>query len=76
MFIPVELFYRPTEHRTQAVGRIAAALGKSDGWLVVLCMDRIDCHMLCIVGVALGNGSAFLLGMSDAVVQEQIVTLA
>jgi hypothetical protein len=38
-------------------------------------MGRIDCHMLCIVGVALGNGGAFFVGMSDAVVEEQVVTL-
>jgi hypothetical protein len=34
---------------------------------------RIDCHTLCIVGVALGNGGAFVLGMSDAVVEEQMM---
>jgi hypothetical protein len=60
------------------VGGIAAALGEpnGDGWLVALCMGRIDCHMLCIVGVAvaLGNGDAFILGVSDAVVEEQIIT--
>jgi hypothetical protein len=32
--------------------------------------------MLCIVGVALGGGGAFVLGISDAVVEEQVVTLA
>jgi hypothetical protein len=58
------------------VGGITAALGEpnGDGWLVALCMGRIDCHMLCIVGVALGNGDAFILGMSDAVVEEQVIT--
>jgi hypothetical protein len=64
------------EHRTQAVGHIAAMLGKPNGWLVVLCMGRINCHMLCIVGVTLGNGGVFILGLGDAVVEEQIVTLA
>jgi hypothetical protein len=39
-------------------------------------MDGIDCHKVCIVGVILGNGSAFILGMGDAVVKEQIVTFA
>ncbi len=32
--------------------------------------------MLCIVGVTLGNGIAFILGMSDAVVEEQIISYA
>jgi hypothetical protein len=53
-----------------------AALGKPDGWLVMLCMGRINCHMLCIVGAVLVNGGAFVLGVGDAVVKEQIVTFA
>ncbi len=32
--------------------------------------------MLHIVGVAFGNGGAFVLSVSDAVVEEQVVTLA
>jgi hypothetical protein len=39
-------------------------------------MGGIDCHMLCIVGVILGDGGAFVLGVSDAVFEEQIVTFA
>jgi hypothetical protein len=39
-------------------------------------MDGIDCHTPCIVGVTLGNGGAFILGVGDAVVEEQIVTFA
>ncbi len=58
------------------VGGILAALCKPDGWLVALCMDGIDYHMLCIVGVFLGNGYAFILGVGDTVVKEQIVTFA
>jgi hypothetical protein len=39
-------------------------------------MDGIDCHTPCIVGVVLGNGSAFFLSVGDAVVKEQIITYA
>jgi hypothetical protein len=39
-------------------------------------MGGINYHTLCIVGVILGNGGAFVLGMGDAVVDEQIVTFA
>jgi hypothetical protein len=74
MFVPVELFYGLIECRTQAVGRISAVLGKPDGWLVALCLVVIDCHTLCIVGVVLGSGSAFVLSMGDAIVKEQIIT--
>ncbi len=59
---------------TQAVGRILAVLGKPDGWLVLLCMGGIDCHMLCIVGAVHGNGGAFVIGMGGVVVKEQIIT--
>ncbi len=51
-------------------------LGKPDGSLVVLCMGGIDCHMLCIVGVVLGNGGVFTFGVGDAVVKEKIVIFA
>jgi hypothetical protein len=53
-----------------------AALGKPDGWMTALCMGRINCHTLCIVGVTLGKGGVFVLGVSDAVVKEQIITFA
>ncbi len=76
MFVPVKLFYSRIELKVQAVGRIVAALGKPDGWLVTLCMGGINCHIIFIVGVALGNGSVFVLGMIDAVIEEQIVTFA
>jgi hypothetical protein len=69
MFIPVKFLYGPIEHGTQAVGRIAAVLGEPDGWLAALCMGRIDCHRPCIVGVALGNGGAFVIGVGNAVVE-------
>jgi hypothetical protein len=47
-----------------------------NGWLVVLHMGKINCHTVCIVGVILGDGGAFILGVSDAVVKEQIITFA
>ncbi len=76
LFVLDKLFYGLIEHRTQAVGHILAALGKPDGWLVALCMGRIDCHAFCIVGVVLGNGCAIILGLGNTVVKEQIVTVA
>jgi hypothetical protein len=51
-----------------------AVLGKPNGWLIALCMGKIDCHMFCIVGVTFGDGGAFFLGTSEAVVEEQIIT--
>jgi hypothetical protein len=53
-----------------------AVLGEHDGWLAALYMGGLDCHMSCIVGAALGDGSAFVLSVVDAVVKEQIVTFA
>ena len=74
MFVLVELFDGSIERGTQAVGCILSALGEPDSWLVALCMGRIDCHVFCIVGVVLGDGCVFILGLGDAVVKEQIVT--
>jgi hypothetical protein len=54
---------------------MSSALGKPDSWLVALCMGGIDRHALCIVGVVLGDGCVFILGLGDAVVKEQIVTI-
>jgi hypothetical protein len=62
------------ESKTQAIGHVLSALGEPDSWLVALDVGEIDCYALCIVGVILGNGCAFILGLGDAVVKEQIVT--
>ncbi len=51
-----------------------SALGEPNSWLVALGVGRIDRYALCIAGVILGNGYAFILGLGDAVVKEQIVT--
>jgi hypothetical protein len=76
MFDLVKLFDGSIECRTQAVGRISSALGEPNSWLVTLCMGGINHHTLCIVGVILVNGCAFILGLGDAVVKEQIITFA
>ncbi len=47
-----------------------SALGKPNSWLVALCMGGIDCHMLYIVDVILGDGCVFILVLGDAVVKE------
>jgi hypothetical protein len=76
MFVLVKLFDGLIECRTQAVGLILSTLGKPNSWLVALCMGGIDRHGLCIVGVILGYGCAFILSLDDAVVKEHIVTFA
>ncbi len=63
MFVLVKLFDGPIECGIHAVGRILPKLGKLDSWLVASCMGRINCRMLCIVGVVFGNGCAFILGL-------------
>jgi hypothetical protein len=70
------VFYGLIKGGTQAVDHISTMLDKPDGWSVALCMGRINCHMLCIVGVFLGNGGAFILGLGDFVVKEQTITFA
>jgi hypothetical protein len=53
---------------------MSSALGEPDSWLDVLCMGRINHQGLCIVGVVLGDGCVFILGLGDAVVKELIIT--
>jgi hypothetical protein len=53
-----------------------STLGEPDSWLVAFGVGRIDRYVFCIVGVVLGDGCAFILGLGDAVVKEQIVTFA
>ncbi len=76
MFVLVRLFDGSIECGTQVVGHILSALGEPDSWLVALCMGRIDCYVLCIVGVIFGDGCVFILGLGDAVVKGQIITFA
>jgi hypothetical protein len=63
MFVRVKLFDGSIECGTQALGHTLATLGKLDSWLIPLCMGGIDCHALCVVGVVLGNGCAFILSL-------------
>jgi hypothetical protein len=49
MFVLVKLFGGFIEHGTQVVGRILSTLGKPDGWLVALCMGRINHHALALL---------------------------
>ena len=76
MFVLLKLFDGSIECKTQAIGRILSALGEPNSWLDELCMGRIDCRALCTVGIVLGNGWAFILGLGDAVVKEQIIIFA
>jgi hypothetical protein len=74
MFVLVYLFDVSTERGTQVVGRILPALGEPDSCLGTLCMGGINHHTICVDGVVLGNDCAFILGLGDAVVKEQIIT--
>ncbi len=73
MFVLVKLFDGSIERKAceaQAARRISATLDELNCWLVALCMGRINCHALCIVGVFLGDGGEFVFGMGDTVVKE------
>jgi hypothetical protein len=72
----VDLFYCPIECGAQAVGGIGATLGNTNAWCATLCVGRIDCQTFLIVGVVFGQAGPFVLCEGNAVVKEQVLTIA
>ena len=72
----VELFDCPIESEAHAVCCVASALRKADAWFVLPNVGRADCLAFHIVGVVFGQAGTFVLCYSDAVMKEQVVTLA
>jgi hypothetical protein len=76
MFVLLKLFDGSIECKTQAIGRILAALASPMiGWLRCAWAELIAMRF-CIVGVLFGDGCAFILGLGGTVFKEHIVTVA
>jgi hypothetical protein len=69
-------FYCPIECGAQAVGDIAATLGNANAWCATLGVGSVDCQTFLIVGVIFGQAGPFVLCEGNAVVEEQVVTIA
>jgi hypothetical protein len=76
MLVLVDLIYCPIECRAQAVGGIAATLGNTNAWSATLGVGSVDCQTFLIAGVIFGQAGPFVLCNDNAVVEEQVVTIA
>jgi hypothetical protein len=76
MLVLVDLFYWPIECRAQAVGGIVATLGNANAWCAMLGVGSVNCQTYLIVGVVFGQADPFVLCEGNAVVKEQVITIA
>ncbi len=76
MLVLVDLFYYLIECGARAVGGIAATLGNTNAWCATLGVGSVDCQTFFIVGVVIGQAGPFVLCKGNAVVKEQVVTIA
>jgi len=76
MLVLVDLFNRPVECGAQTVGRIAATLGKTNACCAMLDVGSADCHAFLVAVVGFGQAGPFVLCKGNAVVEEQVVTIA
>ncbi len=76
MLVLVDLFYCPIECGAQAVGGIAATLGNTNAWCATLGVGSVDCQTFLIAGVVFGQAGSFVLCEGNAVVEEQVITIA
>jgi len=62
--------------RAQTVGGIASTLGKTNACCATLGVGSIDSHTFLVAFVGFGQAGPFVLCKGDAVVEEQVVTIA
>ena len=72
----VELVDCPIEGGAHAVCCAVSVLSEDDAWFVLCNVGRVNCLAFCVVGVVFGQVGRFVLCDSDAVIKEQVVTLA
>ncbi len=51
-------------------------LGNTDAWCATLGVGSVDCQTFLIVGVVFGQAGPFILCEGNAVVKEQVITIA
>ena len=76
MFVLVDLFNRPVECGAQTVGCIASTLGKTYACCATLGVGSIDSHTFLVAFVGFGQAGPLVLCAGNAVVKEQVVTIA
>ncbi len=76
MLVLVDLFNRPVECRAQTVCDITSTLGKTNACCAAFVVGIVDCHTFPVAVVGFGQAGPFVLYEGNAVVDEQVVTIA
>ncbi len=76
MLVLVDLLNRPVECRAQTVGGITSALGKTNACCAAFVVGIIDYLTFPVAVVSFGQAGLFVLCEGNAVVEEQVVTIA
>ncbi len=76
MLVLVDLFKHPIECGAQIVCGVANLLGKPNAWCATLGVGCVDCCTLFFAGVVFGQAGPFILCEGNAVVEEQVITIA
>ena len=76
MLVLVDLFNRPVECRAQTVGGITSTLGKTNACCATFVVGIVDCLTFPVAVVSFGQAGPFVLCEGNAVVEEQVVTIA
>ena len=76
MLVLVDLFNRLVECRAQNVGGITSTLGKTNACCAAFVVGIVDCHAFSVAVVSFDQAGPFVLCEGNAVVEEQVVTIA
>ena len=76
MLVLVDFFKHPIECGAQTVHGVASLLGKPNAWCATLGVGCVDCRMFFVAGVVFGQAGPFVLCKGNAVVEEQVITIA
>ncbi len=76
MLVLVDLLKRPIECRAQTVCGVASPLGKPNAWCTTLGVGCVNCRKFFVAGAVFGQDGPFVLCEGNAVVEEQVVTIA
>ena len=76
MLVLVDLFNCPVECGAQTVCGIASMLGKTNACCAMFVVGIVDCHTFPVAVVGFGQAGPFVLCEGNAVVEEQVVTIA
>ncbi len=75
MLVLVDLFNHPVECGAQAVGGIAATLGKTNACCATLGVGSVDSHTFLVAVIGFGQAGPFALCEGNAIVEEQFVAI-